>query len=184
MRLDAAYYISRVLIPPLERIFNLVGANVRTWYDEMPKTIKADRIDPMTFSPKKTRKDAGTNRFKIDEHFQSSKCLVCGDVVPGGRQAYFCLRSSPLIHGSGICDSCRVQPQTTISELLRRISKGETRLLNTQRICETCTGSAPSEPIRCESVDCAWLFERKKVERKAETLVFLRELLKSVEAEM
>jgi len=166
MRLDDAYYISRVLVPPLERIFNLVGANVRAWYDEMPKTIKADRIDPITFSPEKTRKDAGAiNQFKIDEHFQSSKCLV-------------------HIAGSGICDSCLVQPQTTISELLRRISKGETRLLNTQRICESCTGSAPSEPIRCESVDCAWLFERKKAERKVETLVFLRELVNSVEAEV
>nr|POE90174.1 dna polymerase zeta catalytic subunit [Quercus suber] len=35
--LDAEYYISKNLIPPLERIFNLVGANVRQWYDEMPK---------------------------------------------------------------------------------------------------------------------------------------------------
>ncbi|KAG8419103.1 DNA polymerase zeta [Metarhizium acridum] len=26
------------LIPPLERIFNLVGANVRQWYDEMPRS--------------------------------------------------------------------------------------------------------------------------------------------------
>ncbi|GAB7351860.1 hypothetical protein MBLNU459_g2414t1 [Dothideomycetes sp. NU459] len=29
--LDAEYYISKNLIPPLERIFNLVGANVRAW---------------------------------------------------------------------------------------------------------------------------------------------------------
>jgi DNA polymerase zeta len=167
MHLDAVYYISRVLIPPLERVFNLVGANVRAWYDEMPKIIKADRIDPITFSPQKTRKDAGINRFKIDEHFQSSQCLVCGDVTPGG-----------------ICDSCRVNPQTTTSVLLRRISKGENRLLNTQRICESFTGSAPSEPIRCESVDCGWLFERKKAERKAETLVALRELVNNMGLDM
>jgi len=89
MHLDAGYYISRVLIPPLERIFNLVGANVRAWYDEMPRTIKADKIDPITSSPQKTRKEASNNRFKIDEHFQSSKCLVCGDVAPGGEQAFW-----------------------------------------------------------------------------------------------
>jgi len=167
MHLDAAYYISRVLIPPLERIFNLVGANVRAWYDEMPKTIMADRTDTTTFSPRKPRKDAGINRFKIDEHFQSSKCLVCRDVTLWG-----------------ICDSCRGKAQTTIPELLRRISKGETRLMNTQRICESCTGSAPSEPIKCESVDCAWLFERKKAERRAEALGILRELLNNIELDM
>jgi DNA polymerase zeta len=181
MHLDAAYYISRVLIPPLERIFNLVGANVRAWYDEMPKTIKADRADQVTFSPKKTRKDAAPGQFRIDEHFQSSRCFVCGDVTPAGRNNYSFPGSLVHLVNSGICDSCRVNPQTTIPELLRRISKGENRLISTQRVCESCTRSAPSEPIKCESVDCAWLFERKKAERKAETIVVLQELVDSIE---
>jgi DNA polymerase zeta len=86
MHLDAGYYITRVLIPPLERIFNLVGVNVRAWYDEMPRTIKADGTDPLALSPKKLRKDVGVNRFKIDEHFQSSQCLVCGDLTPAGKK--------------------------------------------------------------------------------------------------
>lgn len=74
-----------MLIPPLERIFNLVGANVRAWYEEMPKTIRADSANLNTISPKKTRKDAGANKLKIDEHFRSWQCIVCGDVTPGGR---------------------------------------------------------------------------------------------------
>lgn len=37
LSLDTEYYICKNIIPPLERIFNLVGANVRQWYDEMPK---------------------------------------------------------------------------------------------------------------------------------------------------
>jgi len=52
--------------------------------------------------------------------------------------------------------------------------------MSTQRICESCTSSAPSETIKCESVDCAWLFERKKAERKAETIVVLQELANSI----
>jgi DNA polymerase zeta len=43
--LDAEYYISKNLIPPLERIFNLVGANVRQWFDEMPKFQRIRRIE-------------------------------------------------------------------------------------------------------------------------------------------
>ncbi|RMZ88497.1 hypothetical protein DV736_g4272, partial [Chaetothyriales sp. CBS 134916] len=43
--LDAEYYISKNLIPPLERIFNLVGANVRLWYDEMPKYQRSDAAE-------------------------------------------------------------------------------------------------------------------------------------------
>jgi DNA polymerase zeta len=76
MHLDGAYYISRVLIPPLSRIFNLVGADVRGWYEEMPKTIKADQPEPTSLSP--TKDAIKLNRIKIDEHFQNSRCLNCG----------------------------------------------------------------------------------------------------------
>ena len=50
-RLDAAYYISRVLIPPLERVFNLVGADVRSWFDDMPKSLRADQPDMSVINP-------------------------------------------------------------------------------------------------------------------------------------
>lgn len=38
MELDHEYYITRVIIPPLERIFNLMGVNVKEWFREMPRT--------------------------------------------------------------------------------------------------------------------------------------------------
>ncbi|EKG11632.1 hypothetical protein MPH_11125 [Macrophomina phaseolina MS6] len=44
LELDAEYYISKNLIPPLERIFNLVGANVRGWFDEMPKVQRVRNV--------------------------------------------------------------------------------------------------------------------------------------------
>ncbi|KAJ2895409.1 DNA polymerase family B [Zalerion maritima] len=46
MWLDVEYYATKNLIPPLERIFNLVGANVRGWWEEMPKVQRIRRIDP------------------------------------------------------------------------------------------------------------------------------------------
>ncbi|PHH64053.1 hypothetical protein CDD81_5046 [Ophiocordyceps australis] len=42
LQLDADYYICKRLIPPLDRIFSLVGANVRQWYDDMPKCLVCD----------------------------------------------------------------------------------------------------------------------------------------------
>lgn len=85
---------------------------------------------------------------------------------------------------SVVCDPCRTSPQTTISELQNRIRQGENRLLDVQQICAACTKTTASEPIECESIDCAWLFERKKAERKAEFLVLLQELIEEVEAEV
>lgn len=37
--LDDQYYIDKVLVPPLERVFNLIGVDVRKWVSEMPKKI-------------------------------------------------------------------------------------------------------------------------------------------------
>ena len=60
--LDSAYYITKNIIPPLERIFNLVGANVAKWYDEMPKFQRIRLVEsiqhqvdgPKDFTSKKT----------------------------------------------------------------------------------------------------------------------------------
>jgi hypothetical protein len=40
--LDAEYYIRQVLIPPLDRILGLVGADVRSWYSRMPRMLVVD----------------------------------------------------------------------------------------------------------------------------------------------
>jgi DNA polymerase zeta len=84
------YYITRVLIPPLERIFNLVGADIRSWYEEMPKPGKVDHLDSIMLSPKKGPDDkenidnANIDRFKIDEHFRSNQCFTCGSLASEG----------------------------------------------------------------------------------------------------
>ncbi|KAF9241374.1 hypothetical protein BU15DRAFT_87282 [Melanogaster broomeanus] len=163
LHIDAAYYISRVLIPPLERIFDLVGADVRAWYDEMPKTIQVDQQDAPALSPKKPKRITA-NRFKIDDHFQSSRCLACGGPA-----------------SDGICEDCYFQPEETIPSLLRRLQKGEQKLLNTHHICASCTSTAFGEPIECMNIDCPWLYERKKAEQKTDFLEGLQTMIEDLD---
>nr|VWO96738.1 DNA polymerase (EC [Ganoderma boninense] len=119
-RLDAAYYISRVLIPPLERIFNLVGADVRSWFDDMPKSLRADQPD-ITLSPRKNRRSVMVaNALNIDDHFTSLHCLICGMFTP-------------------------------------------------------------DEVVQCESLDCPWMYERKKLESKADALTTIHDLIEEME---
>ncbi|TAQ90761.1 hypothetical protein B7494_g937 [Chlorociboria aeruginascens] len=68
--LDSEYYITKNLIPPLERIFNLVGANVRSWYDEMPKYQRIRRIDTNIHKPPMKIRT-------LEFYMKSSSCLVC-----------------------------------------------------------------------------------------------------------
>jgi DNA polymerase zeta len=44
----------------------------------------------------------------------------------------------------------------------------------------SCSGAASMEPIACESLDCSWLYERKKLENKAEQLAQLDSLVEEI----
>lgn len=40
LSIDADYYINQAIIPPLERLFNIFGANVKAWFAEMPRPMR------------------------------------------------------------------------------------------------------------------------------------------------
>ena len=73
MRLDAEYYITKTLIPPLERIFNLVGANVRVWYEEMPKVRELDWKEYSDVKHFKRRSTTST----LHSFVRSRLCAIC-----------------------------------------------------------------------------------------------------------
>ena len=58
LRLDVDHYIRKMMIKPLERIFDLVGASVLRWYEEMPKTQKLVK-------------------GSIADHFETDRCVAC-----------------------------------------------------------------------------------------------------------
>lgn len=62
-----------------------------------------------------------------------------------------------------------------------KIGKTETKLRNVHRVCSSCSGTPVTEPIRCISLDCPWLFERKKIEHKAEALSAIEEYVEEVQ---
>ncbi|EKM61040.1 uncharacterized protein PHACADRAFT_204189 [Phanerochaete carnosa HHB-10118-sp] len=176
LRLDAHYYITRVLIPPLERIFNLVGADVRGWYDEAPRAHRAEAPADPSLTPRRRarqqqqqhQQEALAGRPRIDEHFLSAHCLAC---------------RSPTEEESALCEACCSRPQETIGTLLARVHRTERRLADVHRVCASCSGVPQAEPVRCVSLDCAWLFERTKLEHKAGTMRTMHELVEEL-AEM
>jgi len=162
LRLDVTYYITRVLIPPLERIFNLVGADVKQWYNEMPKTVIPEQVSPRKL--KAAPPPTNTDDAIIGGHFMSTQCLSCGESA-----------------SQSICESCYFSTQETIADLNFRIRIKEDRVMNIHRICASCAGSAPSEPIHCESLDCQWFYARRKAEARLELVPLLAELSEEME---
>ncbi|KAF7306933.1 DNA polymerase [Mycena indigotica] len=150
LRLDGEYYISRVLIPPLDRILSLAGADVRKWYEDMPK---AYVYTEAAMSPTKAKPRPDYTNQLIDENFYRTQCLAC---------------EAPS--DDDICDECWQNPEVAMPQVLTKIRRGEARLLDIARICASCSRTPLGEPIECDSLDCSWFYARKKAEARLDFL--------------
>ncbi|KAF9270228.1 hypothetical protein L218DRAFT_849988 [Marasmius fiardii PR-910] len=157
LHLDALYYITRVLIPPLERIFNLVGADVRQWFNDMPRPKGLEVVSP---SKKDSTGIVKSERLNIYEHFDNAHCLTCGDYTL-----------------QGLCYQCLENTELSETSLLTRMAEGERRLLNSHNVCVSCAGIPQGEPVPCISLDCPWLFTRKGAEQNTELLETVQDLI-------
>jgi DNA polymerase zeta len=171
IELDAEYYISKNLIPPLERIFNLVGANVQQWYDEMPKVQRIRNITVPLSKPDTGNVNAlvaggGASLKKtLESYMKSSACLVCrsklpplASVIPGVElDAYATLP---------ICAKCLLRPARALLALKERIWESETRAKQIDMVCRNCSDLAWGEEVNCDSRDCPVFYTRLRERSK------------------
>lgn len=79
LRLNATYYITKQILPPLARMFQLIGVDVFSWYQELPRVRTTCRhtghcdvfVSPLPFrsraaaveirNPSKQKKEPGTS---------------------------------------------------------------------------------------------------------------------------
>ena len=158
-------------IPPLARVFNLVGADVQAWYDEVPKRQKVDKGDSILNLERNTpahKKGGSAQKFKIDDHFRSSLCVVCGKVTSGCKFGAVIKVLILKTKATVICPECLSNTEPTLHILYSRMHLAQNRLADCQRICSSCSNTHPVEEIACESLDCAWLYERKTAEAEVQ----------------
>ena len=163
LELDAEYYISKNLIPPLERIFNLVGANVRQWFDEMPRVQRMRNI-ALPFATTKPVVAAAPIFLKktLESYMKSSVCLVCrAKLAPGGS-----LQPPRSVDAHGafsmlpLCAKCLVRPARSLLALRTRLCRSEIRVKEVESVCRSCSGLPWGEEIRCDSRDCPVFYTR------------------------
>ena len=142
--LDAEYYILKNLIPPLERIFNLVGANVRQWYDEMPKFQRVRRREGMAFTG---GKNLIVSKKTLESYMKSSACIVCRE---------------KLEEGMAICTRCVQHADSSLMTLYSRLNQAEKKAVSLETVCRSCASLAWGEEIKCDSKDCPVFYTRTR----------------------
>ncbi|AGO09891.1 AaceriAAL099Cp [[Ashbya] aceris (nom. inval.)] len=146
LELDAVYYITKTLIPPLNRLFQTVDLDLFEWYHEMPR--------PSTF------KQIGSIASDTLHHvLKSNRCLCCK-------------REATTKDDLQLCDSCRNSPvESSVALLLDRRTR-ESRFDRALRACRVCCfpltrdllATPETGPTQCQSHDCPVFYTRKKYE--------------------
>ncbi|PGH08313.1 hypothetical protein AJ79_06000 [Helicocarpus griseus UAMH5409] len=152
LELDAEYYISKNLIPPLERIFNLVGANVRQWYDEMPKYQRMRRIEGAAGSgangPGTREGGLFATKKTLESYMKSSSCVVCREKLYEGEER--------------ICGGCLRDSHVSLLQMRERLGREERKEVLVQKVCRSCMGVSWGEEVRCDSKDCPVFYTRTR----------------------
>ena len=113
LRLHETYYITKQVIPALERCFSLLGADVKGWFVQMPKPnrwqptkrpISALGLSGFSNDSIGYRNET-KGRFTIDHFYLSRHCAVCDEMTTTEQT---------------ICDECCSSPQTTALALQAR----------------------------------------------------------------
>uniref|UniRef100_A0A8B9FKV4 DNA polymerase zeta catalytic subunit n=1 Tax=Amazona collaria TaxID=241587 RepID=A0A8B9FKV4_9PSIT len=150
LRLNATYYITKQILPPLARIFSLIGIDVFSWYHELPRIQKAATA---------ARSELEGRKGTISQYFTTLHCPVCDELTQ-----------------YGICNKCRSQPQHVAVILNQEIRELERKQEQLVKICKNCTGCFDRQ-IQCVSLNCPVLFKLSRVSRELSKAPYLRQLL-------
>lgn len=159
--LDAEYYIIKNLIPPLERIFNLVGANIRQWYDEMPKFHRVRRVQGVSTSTANPSA-ALTSRKTLESYMKSSSCLICKSTITDPSSATTTTTDNRIDTNIPLCQTCQETPHVSLLHLLSRRQQAEKRVSDLNRICRSCMGVPFGDDVVCDSKDCPIFYSRTR----------------------
>ncbi|KAL0413081.1 UNVERIFIED_CONTAM: DNA polymerase zeta catalytic subunit [Sesamum radiatum] len=149
-RLNDIYYIRKQIIPALQRVFGLVGADLNQWFLDMPRPGREAIGKRHSLAP-------NPQRMRIDYYYASRHCIICGDLVQGSAH---------------LCPNCSKDETTVAAALTGRTSKLEMDIQHLAAICRHCGGGdwVIESGVKCVSLACSVFYERMKVQKELQSL--------------
>jgi DNA polymerase elongation subunit (family B) len=165
LRINTNYYIERVIIPPLNRVFSLLQQDVMKWLLEMPHRTRLTATEGL-FSYHGRRKQVLKNQTTISQFFSSSNCVCCGKKLPK----------------SGLCFQCKKQSQETAISLNTDLKNREKKFRDTLSICKSCTRDPLlTSCFSCENTTCCNLFRVSQANVNFDSMNTVETVFRSLE---
>ncbi|EOA33539.1 hypothetical protein CARUB_v10019649mg [Capsella rubella] len=145
-RLNDLYYINKQIIPALQRVFGLVGADLNQWFLEMPR---ATRIS----LGQRPLNSKNSHKTRIYYFYLSKHCILCGEVVQESAQ---------------LCNRCLKNKSAATATMVWKTSKLEREMQHLATICRHCGGGdwVVQSGVKCNSLACSVFYERRKVQKE------------------
>lgn len=168
LKINAMYYITKVIIPPLNRCLLLIGADAHQWFADLPRKNQyllsletASKVMTSASAVDSDQSAAISKKSTISQYFSTTNCACdCG----GHTQ-------------NGVCDEC-LRPnrkQLSVVILADKCLQLERKLNLCLEICASCCGQ--TKDTKCTSLDCSVLFMLNRWKRDSKQIEFYRQLL-------
>lgn len=172
LKINAMYYITKVIIPPLNRCLLLLGADVNQWFADLPRKSQyilsldvasniLSRPNHLWSSTSDKSLAANVKKSTISQYFSSTNCVCdCGEHTQ-----------------NGICSKC-LEPQharESVFILTDKCMQLERKVNLCMEMCSACCGQLVD--TKCMSLDCSVLFMLNRWKRESNQIQFYRQLL-------
>ncbi|ONI04488.1 hypothetical protein PRUPE_6G324000 [Prunus persica] len=149
-RLNDLYYIHKQIIPALQRVFGLLGADLSQWFSDMPRPAREAFGKRLFYA-------SNPHRTRIDYYYLSRHCILCGELVQASAH---------------LCNQCCENKSFAAVAVTGRTSKLEREMQQLAGICRHCGGGdwVVESGIKCTSLACSVFYERRKVQKELQGL--------------
>jgi DNA polymerase zeta len=176
LKINAVYYLNKYILPSLDRVLALAGADIYSWYAELKRRSpfirhidynKYDTLEKNKVSSKGFKKPSSNLRQQtMDSYTLQSYCDCCGS------------ESMNISRTQGICRACQLNLPQTMLTLQTRLSNIEYEDLNRIKFCHDCSGRFQHRQLFakgqligedcCQSLNCEYFYDRYKLVLKIE----------------
>lgn len=152
LKIHGTYYISKAIIPPIQRLLSIAGADCRRWYAELPK------VSPNWVNlPAPSSEEFETEKATISGYYRSWSCALCGNETL-----------------QPVCEHCNKFEQHKIFSLWSVLNRHESAYFSMIQGCLKCSKVHDlEEATTCGSLSCNLYYDRHTSYRRLLNLKLL-----------
>eukprot|EP00172_Hildenbrandia_rubra_P001553 Plantae.Rhodophyta-Hildenbrandia_rubra.ctg21211.p1 GENE.Plantae.Rhodophyta-Hildenbrandia_rubra.ctg21211~~Plantae.Rhodophyta-Hildenbrandia_rubra.ctg21211.p1 ORF type:complete len:1075 (+),score=121.41 Plantae.Rhodophyta-Hildenbrandia_rubra.ctg21211:1897-5121(+) len=154
-RLNATYYITKQILPPLDRLFSLLGVKVIVWYAELPRPHFKPLTSLIVNNSDGKPRTGFVGQSNMYRYYVTQRCQICQQ--RGGRRL--------------LCQNCTadtIRSQQAYFILASRQRTLESEMKRIDMICQSCVGGDEGDgsQIGCINLECPITLRRHSYKQR------------------